>query len=256
MCALTEQVIFTDPYTNAKFNHWTTPQLDVYAEGIRNDSRLKAAALALKETFLSSTQALLHGDLHSGSVMVMENSTFVIDPEFAFYGPMGFDLGAFISNLLLNYFSHESKGTAAGTEYAEWILSQAIVFYETFQKDFLSLWNAAVAKGHHGELNSQCTGEAFHNIQKSYMQRLFADTLGFTGMKMIRRIVGIAHVADLESIEDASKRSACEKRCLIFARRLVLASQEQSLDGFVDIHKVVDFARSLYSSVSPDSWCH
>ena len=187
MCALTEQVIFTDPYTIAKFNHWTAPQLDAYAEGIRNDSRLKAAAVALKETFLSSTQALLHGDLHSGSVMVMEKSTFVIDPEFAFYGPMGFDLGAFISNLLLNYFSHESKGTAAGNEYAEWILSQIIIFYETFHTDFISLWDAAVAKGHYGELNSQCAGEALQSIQTVYMTRLFADALGFTGMKMIRR---------------------------------------------------------------------
>lgn len=256
MCALTEQVIFTDPYTSAKFNHWTTPQLDVYAEGIRNDSRLKAAALKLKELFLSSTQALLHGDLHSGSVMVMENSTFVIDPEFAFYGPMGFDLGAFISNLLLNYFSHESKGTAAGTQYAEWVLNQAVIFYETFEKDFLHLWTDAVAKGRYGELNSQCTGEAFQNIQKDYMCRLFADALGFTGMKMIRRIIGIAHVADLESIEDANKRSPCEKRCLVFARRLVLASQEKSLDGLIDIHKVVDLAKSLYSSISPDTWPH
>ena len=78
LCALTEQVIFTDPYTIAKFNHWTTPQLDKYAEGIRNDNVLKATALVLKEKFITSTEALLHGDLHSGSVMVKDGSTFII----------------------------------------------------------------------------------------------------------------------------------------------------------------------------------
>jgi hypothetical protein len=31
MCALTEQVIFTDPYTTHSNNRWTTPQLDLYA---------------------------------------------------------------------------------------------------------------------------------------------------------------------------------------------------------------------------------
>ena len=71
-------MIFTDPYTNAKYNHWTTPQLDVYAASIRNDTSLISAALIMKEKFLTSTEALLHGDLHSGSVMVKEGSTFVI----------------------------------------------------------------------------------------------------------------------------------------------------------------------------------
>lgn len=37
--------------------------------------------------------------------MVTSTSTQVIDPEFSFYGPMGFDIGAFIGNLILAYFS-------------------------------------------------------------------------------------------------------------------------------------------------------
>jgi 5-methylthioribose kinase len=37
--------------------------------------------------------------------MVTPDSTQVIDPEFAFYGPMGFDIGAFLGNLILAYFA-------------------------------------------------------------------------------------------------------------------------------------------------------
>ena len=43
---------------------------------------------------MGSPEALIHGDLHTGSIMVTESETRVIDPEFAFYGPMGFDVGA------------------------------------------------------------------------------------------------------------------------------------------------------------------
>lgn len=39
--------------------------------------------------------------------MVTSDSTQVIDPEFAFYGPMGFDVGAFIGNLFLAYFAQD-----------------------------------------------------------------------------------------------------------------------------------------------------
>ncbi|KAL2521173.1 Methylthioribose kinase-like [Forsythia ovata] len=55
--------------------------------------------------FCEKAQALLHGDLHTGCVMVTGESTQVIDLEFGFYGPMGFDIGAFIGNSILAYFA-------------------------------------------------------------------------------------------------------------------------------------------------------
>jgi 5-methylthioribose kinase len=251
MCALTEKVIFTDPYMLASYNRWTTPQLDSYAEGIRKDSDLKLCATRLKEIFLTNPQALLHGDLHSGSVMVDEGSTFVIDPEFAFYGPIGFDLGAFVSNLFLNYFSQSARLSSGGADYAEWVLSQIITFYETFQDRFSSLWEESWREGMISELypKSICSSDSqFQQARDRYMSAIYADMLGFTGMKMIRRIVGIAHVADLDSISDSEIRSVCEKRCLNFARKMVFASLfETKRHEFLSIRKVVQYARILFT---------
>ena len=39
--------------------------------------------------------------------MVTQASTQVIDPEFAFYGPIGFDVGAFLGNLFLALFAQD-----------------------------------------------------------------------------------------------------------------------------------------------------
>lgn len=39
---------------------------------------------------------------------------------------------------------------------------------------------------------------------------------------MIRRLVGIAHTADMDSIEDADTRAACELRALRFGRHLLV----------------------------------
>lgn len=49
---------------------------------------------------MTNAQALLHGDLHTGSVFVRKDSTKVIDPEFAFYGPMGYNVGNVMANLM------------------------------------------------------------------------------------------------------------------------------------------------------------
>ena len=75
MCALTEAVIFTEPYFDVAHNRWTSPQLDKDVQAFRNDLDLKKAIANLKAKFLNSTEALLHGDLHTGSVMVKEGGS-------------------------------------------------------------------------------------------------------------------------------------------------------------------------------------
>lgn len=61
--------------------------------------------------FCERAQALIHGDLHTGSMMVTTDSTQVIDSEFGFYAPMGYDIGAFLGNLILAYFSQDGHAT-------------------------------------------------------------------------------------------------------------------------------------------------
>jgi 5-methylthioribose kinase len=249
MCALTEKVIFTDPFVDSQYNRWTSPHLDNFAAEIRLDADLILAAAQLKSKFLTSTQALLHGDLHTGSIMVKDGSTVVIDPEFAFYGPIGFDLGAIISNLFLSYFSTVASNDVA---YGEFLLQQIIVLYDTFTSTFIDLWNNSTNQGEIYHSAIFCVGsDVTKSAQQKFLDSVFRDTLGFTGLKIIRRIVGIAHVEDLESIENLDQRSLCEKKSLIFARSLVI--------GASDIHSIVDvvdnFARPVYSSlVSPSVW--
>ena len=104
MCKITEDLVFTDPYRQAPLNRWNHPHLDAHKQVFENDGALKIAAQARKYQFMTSAQALIHGDLHTGSIMVTATETRVIDPEFAFVGPIGFDVGAVIGNLLLASF--------------------------------------------------------------------------------------------------------------------------------------------------------
>jgi 5-methylthioribose kinase len=105
LCKITEDLIFTDPYRVAEQNRWTSPWLDATAARFREDLDAHVAISRLKLKFMGAPEALIHGDLHTGSIMVTERETRVIDPEFAFYGPMGFDIGAVIGNLLMAYLA-------------------------------------------------------------------------------------------------------------------------------------------------------
>ncbi|TBW36267.1 S-methyl-5-thioribose kinase [Siculibacillus lacustris] len=226
LCRITEDLVFTDPYRIAKLNHWTTPQLDDIAAEFRVDGPLKAAAQAMKLKFLSQTEALVHGDLHSGSIMATADDVRVIDPEFAFFGPMGFDVGALIGNLILAYLSQDGHATAQDPRiaYRAWILRQIAEVWTLFEARFIELWNTE-GKGDAfvAELFADDAGRAALAVeQKAYMRRLFEDTLGFAGCKMIRRILGLAHVADFETIADPDVRARGERKALRLGRRLVV----------------------------------
>jgi 5-methylthioribose kinase len=236
---ITVDLIFTDPYLVSERNRHTSPQLDALASDVRRDGRLKVAAARFGQKFLNDPQALVHGDLHSGSVMVSDVDTRVIDPEFAFYGPIGFDLGAFFGNLLLSWYSQPGHATTTDDriEYQAWLLEQTRIFWETFRHRFLGLW-AEEAKGDVFPAAMFTAPGDFACLQtahSAYLDSLFADMLGFGACKMIRRILGFAHVIDFDSIRDAALRGRCEASALAMARLLLTHPQQfPSVDAVID----------------------
>jgi 5-methylthioribose kinase len=104
LCDITENLVFTDPYFDAELNRHT-PELDGIVAELRADIDLKIAAQHLKRAFAARSETLCHGDLHTGSAMVTADEVRVIDPEFAFYGPLGFDVGMLIGNYLMAYYA-------------------------------------------------------------------------------------------------------------------------------------------------------
>ncbi|CAH9144611.1 unnamed protein product [Cuscuta epithymum] len=224
MCRLTEQVIFSDPYKVSQYNRWTTPYLDADAEAVRNDNILKLEIAELKSKFCERTQALIHGDFHTGSVMVTPESTQVIDPEFSFYAPMGFDIGAFIGNLVLSYYAQDGHANQGNDRelYKEWILKTIADTWSLFHKKFIALWDEQKDGPGEAYLSDIYNNSEVQNlVREKYMKDVFHDTLGFGAAKMIRRIVGVAHVEDFESISDIGKRAKCERQALNFAKLLL-----------------------------------
>jgi 5-methylthioribose kinase len=225
LCKITEDLIFTDPYRVADLNRWTKPYLDGYARAFREDAPLKIAVSRLKLKFLSSAEALIHGDLHTGSVMLTADDTRMIDPEFAFMGPMGFDVGAVIANLLLNYLSQIGHETEPGGRdpYRAWVLSTVESVWSQFTSKFLANWAKAGGDAYPASMFADAaSANALENEKTAFMQTLFTDMLGFAAAKMIRRILGLAHNIDLEWIKNERVRATAEARALVLARDLMV----------------------------------
>jgi 5-methylthioribose kinase len=226
LCKITEDLIFTDPYREAEQNRWTSPFLDATAARLRADLDLHVAVSRLKLKFMASAEALIHGDLHTGSIMVTADDTQVIDPEFAFYGPMGFDIGAVLSNLLMAYFASSGHERTPGTrrDFEAWVLATIEAVWTEFRRKFLALWRAEpTGDAYPPTLFEGDAGRACLEAERElYMTRLLQDTIGFSAAKIVRRILGLAHNADFEEIEDPRRRAICEARSLRLARRMMV----------------------------------
>ncbi len=244
LCDITENLVFSDPYFAAEMNRHT-PGLDGIVARLRADLTLKVAAQHLKMVFTSHAETMLHGDFHTGSIMVTDTAAIVIDPEFATYGPIGFDVGMLIANFLMAHLSQpgheEAPGSRAGQQ--DWLLAVVTTIWQTFVAEFSHLWRTE-RRGmlYQASLyEDQGHGLAAEQALTGLLGRIWRDTLGFCGVEMHRRILGLAHNADFERISDEGLRAACEARALAMGRQLMLgAGSITSIDAVTAMARRMD----------------
>jgi 5-methylthioribose kinase len=222
LCEITENLVFTDPYFDAAMNRHT-PGLELLVQELRSDRDLKVEAQHMKHLFAAKAETLLHGDLHTGSIMVTDDDTRVIDPEFAVYGPMAFDLGMLLANFWMSFFSqagHEKEGSRDSVR--AYLLRTTAEIWAVFRAEFSRLWRAertgmlyAASVFEDDRLGSE---QALDHV----LHALWEDLLGFAGVEIHRRILGLAHNADFETITDEALRARCEAPALRFGRHLVV----------------------------------
>ena len=215
LCNITEDLVLTEPYYNFKNRNVITPGNEAYVEQqlYRNEA-LKAEVGKLRYQFMNHAQALLHGDLHSGSVFANELGIKVIDPEFAFYGPMGYDIGNVVGNL---YFSWANKAFAHPEDTSAKAVADTLVnvFDMTFRKldkrydEFVSF--------------PLYRTEGF---KSDFLRGVMADTLGYAGTEIIRRTVGDSKVVEITSVNDPAQRIPMERALIQMGIYLIMHRQE------------------------------
>ena len=226
-CKITEDLFFIDPFCDHERNS-INPALRADAEALWQDAALKVEVAELKQRFLSAPEALLHGDLHAGSIFVREDSTKVIDPEFGFFGPAGFDIGSWLAALWLAACAHTELEGEQGDkrDYVAQLRAQAVASWESFAREYRE------QAAHTPDASFAAPG-----VAERLLARMLRDALGYAGCELIRRTVGLAHILELESISDATTRARAERRALALGRELIMARESLSdIDALVARH--------------------
>src|SRR5699024_3495126 len=128
MCDISEDLVFTEPYYDYKNRNNVSPGLeDFVRENLYENMDLQKEVLILKDKFQNQSQTLVHGYLHSGSIFVNEKGINIIDSEFAFYGPIGYDYGNIWGNLVFPLARAYVLGKdSTYIEKLRWLLAETI----------------------------------------------------------------------------------------------------------------------------------
>lgn len=193
--AITEELVFSEPLFDIGRNA-TLPGNRPDVDDLAADDVLVAAMGRAKWTFMTTQEALIHGDLHTGSVMVRAaggpdgpvDSVRAFDSEFAFYGPVSFDLGT----VWAHYVIAASRAVALGDDVrAVWLLGLCEETWTAFEDGFRARWEA--------RRDARVFTDRFGS---DLVERWQQEAGLFCAAEMMRRTVGMAKVADVETLPE------------------------------------------------------
>lgn len=206
---ITEDLVFTEPYVDHEHNGWLAANEDDVRDLRADRAFVREIGLA-KQRFQESTQSLLHGDLHTGSVFVRAEGASVraFDSEFGTYGPTGFDLGAVWANLLIAAARAHVLGRTAD---AETLLTLPVSLLDAFEAEFRRRWPDRVDPRVYGD-----------DVLAHTLAQIRSDAAIYGAAKAVRRIVGFSKVADIQTLPE-TERAVAARLVLRAARTLGIA---------------------------------
>lgn len=214
LCEISEDLVFSEPFLDYnRRNNVFEPNRSFAEKELYSDTELQLEAAKLKFAFMNNAQSLIHGDLHTGSIFINKEHTFVFDPEFAFYGPMGYDVGNIIANLFFAWCHADAEAPSGQKEeFCGWCLDCIQDTVDLFIRKFRECWDENVR-----DAMAKTAG-----FKEYYLSGVLADTAGMAGLESIRRMVGLANVKDITSISDSAKRARAERIVIRLAKDYII----------------------------------
>lgn len=270
LCAISETLVFSEPYCNGKNRNRITPGNESFIQKtLYTDEVLKAEVASLREIFMNKAEALIHGDLHTGSIFIGNNTGTaidnnetnepcmkIIDPEFAFYGPIGYDLGNIIANLYCAWmYAGFIRGASDKIKIDIDIRSDIPILQTSSASDgFIERITAAIEA-----LPQLFTAKALERCKtvplsnplynERYIRRrlaeILADAYGFAGTEIIRRAVGDTKTAEFDAMGQDTQRITMERIIIKIGCRLIKRRRQQANIG---AHTVAYFKEALLKS--------
>jgi len=235
ICQLTEYYVFTDRITHGKmFKNKKDVENQFFNDLMHTDKVLQKSILELKYKFMTQNDALLHGDFKGGALMVKESNTFVIDFEFSFIGPFGYDIGSFLYVLISSIVSCSQYDR--DNSYIQWLYKVIEELYIYFEENFLKLWV-------NGNKSALISTELIDDIviqeyKEDIVKQILQDSVGFAGVQISSVMISLLKLNDSMSFDEYLEKEAIYYRKMYNISTIFL-KKYKSIDSVDSIIKII-----------------
>lgn len=212
MHALFDHFIFEETFFHKKS---VNPLVEDEVTQLLADEALQREVLLLRNRYNSCPQTIIHNDFHTSNICVSETAVKIFDAESATFGPIGFDLGRLIGNLILNYASWEGVNTITSAEkddFRNYLLESITELYQQFAQTFSTLW-LAEARPEYRRV------ESFLNV---YLRQVLQDLVGYAGCVCLARIYDDAECYEYQKFPTTEQKADAQRLAIRLTKALIM----------------------------------
>lgn len=215
------------PFADSPITGWMRQELD-------HDDELMAQTYLLRHQFMSTPEAMIHGDLHTSNLFLDKERLKVIDMEYTFAGPVCYDIGYFLNSMISQYcsaFGRSFPTEQVRHEFQVYILRTIVETYEYFMQYFKEFWDQD-AKDYYRKVPAW---------RDKLMSQFLPDILGYASIPGLGVILsGGDGWLDFNAIPDEAFRLDIKYLSAVVSRHFLVnrfryTSMEQAIEDLIRI---------------------
>ncbi len=211
-----------------------------FAMQITNDNRYVTERMKLRRNCISHADALIHGDFHTSNILASDDRMKVIDMEFSFMGPFGYDLGYLTGNIISQYCAACFKpfdSEQERTEYKAYLLATIKYMFRSYFQIFTECWNKDAKKRYQGE----------DGLRRSVFDEVMRDAPGYASIVNWFRCVGDVGYPDFDVIKNIDDKRHAQTLSLTIDWQLMF--QRYAFDNVDDLIDTILFTEKTYKDM-------
>jgi len=196
---------------------------------ITDDPACQTNRLDLRRTFMTHSDCLIHADFHTSNVFLSDEGLKMLDFEFSFMGPFGYDMGYFTGSLIAAYCAACFKDYPSEQERQQckaYLLSTIKMLFESYEHTFVDSWNRDAKDEYKTQMG-------FRDIILTEMLR---DSVGYAAITNWCRTTDIWSLPEYKVIEDEDARRYAMAMAVLMDHEMILQRQRfETVDDFIDM---------------------
>ena len=204
---------------------------------ISDDPACQTNRFRLRRNFMTHSDCLIHSDFHTSNVFLSDDGLKMLDFEFSFMGPFGYDLGYFTGSIIAAYCAACFKEYSSEKERKEckaYLLSTIKMLFESYNSTFIKCWEKDAKKEYQGQ----------DGFLKILLKEVLQDATGYAAITNWCRTTDFYGLPEYAVIEEEEiRRMAMAMAVLMDHQMILVRDQFEKIDDVIDM--IIHFEKTF-----------